>query len=678
MRFRIAIFSAILGVSTTAMGKTQTMSNNNSADGLHLNWLDTSVSPAENFFAYANGNWQKQNPIPPEYATWGSFNILQEKVQNIVHKMLIDASNDKKAAPGSIEQKVGDFYFSGMDETSINKLGVTPLEPEFNRINSIKNLADLQQVITHLQQIGVDALFGFTSMQDFKDSKEMIGAALQGGLGLPDRDYYLKEDKKFQKIREAYVQHMTKMFELLGDAPDKAAAQAATVMTIETTLAKASMSQTEQRDPQAIYHMMALQQLEKVTPNFSWTKYFTAIDQPAIKQINLAMPNFFKKMNEILQTVSIDDWKTYLRWHLIDAFAPYLSQPFVDQNFLMTAALTGTEKILPRWKRVVNTENGALGFAIGKLYVEKYFPPASKQAVLDILHNIRQALQQDLQTLSWMTPETRKAALKKLALMEERVGYPDKWRDYSKLKVDRGPYVLNVSRANEFLIKREQNKIGKPVDRTEWAMAPQTINAYYDPSMNNLNFPAGILQPPFFDPNAPAAVNYGAIGFVMGHEITHGFDDQGAKFDGHGNLNNWWTEADLKKFQAATTCIVDQFSKYKVDGDQAVQGNLVVGEATADLGGLTLAYHAFHNSKYYKDAKTIGSFTPDQQFFLSAAHVWASNIRPEQARNLVTTDPHPPMIYRVNGTLANMPEFQAAFAIPTNSPMVNVKRCVIW
>lgn len=380
----------------------------------------------------------------------------------------------------------------------------------------------------------------------------------------------------------------------------------------------------------------------------------------------------------MLAAIALEDWKIYLRWRLIDSFAPYLSQPFVDQNFKMVSAIGGAEKILPRWKRVVNTENGALGFAIGKLYVEKYFSPAEKQQVLEILQNIRTALREDLQTLGWMTPETRQAALKKLDLMEERVGYPEKWWDYSTLKIDRGPYVLNVIRANEFLIKRDLDKIGKPVDRTEWHMTPQTINAYYDPSMNNINLPAGILQPPFFDPKAPAAVNYGAIGFIIGHEITHGFDDKGALFDGHGNLKNWWTPEDLKKFQAATHCIAEQFSQYKVNGDLAVQGDLVVGEATADLGGLTLAYKAFQSSKAYKNAKTIEGFTPEQQFFLGSAHVWASNIRPEKARHLVTTDPHPPMVYRVNGTLANMPQFQLAFALEEGSPMVNKNRCTIW
>lgn len=677
IRSTIGIFTLLLGFSSTALSEPTTKETG-PVESLHLDWRDTSILPSENFFAYANGIWQKQNPIPPEYATWGSFNILQEKVQTIIHQMLITASTNNTAKPDSIEQKVGDFYFSGMDEAAINQAGIKPLQPELDRIKAIANLDDLQQVISHLQLIGVNALFGFGSMQDFANSKEMIGAAMQGGLGLPDRDYYLKDDKKFQQIRTAYVKHISKMFELLGDTPQQAASKAAIIMSIEMTLAKASMSQTAQRDPHAIYHMMDRQQLNQLTPNFSWPKYLTAMGQPTIKRLNLAMPEFFKTVNEQLKAVSLEDWKTYLTWHLIDGYASYLSKPFVDQNFSMVSTLTGTKKLLPRWKRVVNTENGALGFAIGKMYVDRYFPPASKQAALDILQGIRQALRKDLETLSWMTPATRKAALEKLALMEDRVGYPDKWWDYSTLHIVRNSYALNVMRANEFLVKRDLNKIGKPIDRSEWAMPPQTINAYYDPSMNNLNIPAGILQPPFFDPSAPAAVNYGSIGFVMGHEMTHGFDDQGAQFDGYGNLKNWWTPTDLKRFQAATNCIVEQFSQYKVDGDLSVQGKLVVGEATADLGGLTLAYHAFQASKYAKDAKTINGITPAQQFFLGTAHIWAANIRPEQARNLVTTDPHPPMQYRVNGTLANMPQFLAAFNIPTNSLMSNKQRCVIW
>ncbi|WP_419420375.1 M13 family metallopeptidase [Legionella sp. D16C41] len=648
-----------------------------SAQALRLNWLDKSIAPGENFFSYANGTWQKDNPIPPEYASWSTFNILQLGIQNKIHQMLIKAAADKQAVPGSIEQKIGDFYYSGMDIKAINELGFKPLQPFIDHINNIKNMASLQAVITELQLIGVDALFNFSSMTDYKNSKQMIAAALQGGLGLPDRDYYLKDDPKFKAIRDAYVKHIARLFELVGDEPAIAEREAMVVMDIETALAKVSMSQVQQRNIKATFNIKSRKQLEQLTPNFSWPTYFKALNLPNIQSINVAMPDFFIGMNNLLTKVSLDNWKIYLRWHLLDGFAPYLSQPFIDEDFHMTTVLSGAQKLLPRWKRVVNTESSLLGFAIGKLYVKEYFSEKSKVEVLAILHNIRQVLQTDLQTLSWMTPATRKAALEKLSLMEERVGYPNKWRDYSKLKIDRGPYVLNVIRGNQFLIKRDLNKIDKPVDRDEWGMTPQTINAYYDPSMNNINIPAGILQPPFFDPNAPAAVNYGSIGFVMGHEITHGFDDQGAQFDGHGNLKNWWSPEDLKRFQQATQCIIKQYSSYKVDG-LAVQGDLVVGEATADLGGVLLAYLAYHHSKDYQQAKTIAGFTPDQQFFLGVAHVWATNIRTEQLRNLLTTDPHPPAVYRVNGPLANIEQFAKTFNVSKPSPMINNDRCIIW
>ncbi|MFI4919308.1 MAG: M13 family metallopeptidase [Legionellales bacterium] len=676
--FKLGMITLSLLCSSTLQSESLNIKNNQYQNALHLNWLDTLIPPSQNFYAYADGTWQKNNPIPSEYASWGSFNIVNEKVQKIIHQMLTKAAQDTKAKPGSIAQKVGDFYFSGMDEANINRLGVTPLQAEFAHIDAVSTRADLQHEIAYLHHIGVDGFFDFNNMQDFKNSNEMIGVASQGGLGLPDRDYYLKDDVKFKRIREAYVAHIAKMFELLGDSSEKAALAAQQVMKIETKLATASMSQVDQRDPYAVYHMMTVAQLDEITPNFSWQQYLTARGQEKIQQLNLAMPAFFKFLDKLLQETSVADLKTYLRWHLLDSYAPYLSKPFVDENFKMIAVLTGTEKILPRWKRVVNTENAALGFAIGKMYVDDYFPPNSKKAALGILKNIRTVLRNDITTLSWMTPATRKAALHKLDLMEDRVGYPSKWWDYSSLKIDRGPYVKNVMRVNVFLNTRELNKIGKPIDRSEWEMTPQTINAYYDPSMNNLNIPAGILQAPFFDVNAPDSVNYGSIGFIMGHEMTHGFDDQGAKFDGHGNLKNWWTAGDLSKFKAATQCIVDQFSQYVVDDSLHVQGPLVVGEATADLGGITLAYRAFHRSKEYKNARTIDGMTPDQQFFLGVAHSWANNIRPQQLRNQVTTDPHPPAQYRVNGSLSNLPQFQAAFSIPDQSPMVNKKRCVIW
>jgi putative endopeptidase len=698
--------------------------------------MDSSVSPAQNFFEYADGNWRKNHPVPPAYSRWGVFNILHQRNQKIVRQIIKNAAK-ANAKPGSTTQKVGDFYTSGMNMARINKAGMKPLASEFKRIEAINNLGELQKEVARLQLMGVNAMFDFGSMQDFKNSSKQIGAASQGGLGLPNRDYYLKtgaackkgkpatgatgakaarakkatksvkstkqakpektvkaarsataakaayascvaQAKKFQQVRNAYTKHVAAMFVLLGDSKSKAATEAQTVMHIETNLAKASMSNVAMRNPHAIYHIKTLAQLNQETPNFSWKAYFKEMGIPNLKSANLSTPGFFKTLNGDLKSMSLPDWKAYLRWHLIDTYAPYLSQPFVNENFKMQQAITGSKKLRPRWQRVVGAENRALGFAVGKLYVKKEFPPSSKKAVQKILNNIRAALKNDLKTLSWMSPKTRKKALKKLSLMGERIGYPDKWRSYKKLHISKGPYVENVIAANKFLNRRDLNKIGKPVDRSEWYMTPQTVNAYYDPSMNNINFPAGILQPPFFDPNAPTAVNYGSVGFVMGHEMTHGFDDQGAQFDGHGNLKNWWTKKDLKNFHARTDCISNHFSNYTVDQGLHVQGHLITGEATADLGGLTLAWRAFHASKAYKNAKTIDGFTPDQQFFLGAAHVWASNIRAKTARLLVTVDPHPPAKYRVNGTVANMPQFQKAFHIPNNSPMVNKHRCVIW
>lgn len=665
-----------MGVNAESL---QTTSDPEGIQSLHLDWIDKDVNPGKDFFSYANGNWIKTHPVPAAYARWGIFEVLDEQNQNIIKGILENADRNEQNTPGSIQQKVGDFYYSGMDELAINNLGITPLQPEFDRINHINTLSDLQAEIAHLQLIGVNALFNFGQMQDFNNSEKVIGIAAQGGLGLPDRDYYLKNDKKFQQIREMYVSHMTRMFELLGDSAQTASVEAKTIMHIETMLAKISMSRVDQRDPHAVYHVMNLSQLQQVTPRFSWTQYFTDVGHPELKQINLAMPDFFKGMNLQLKNVSINEWKIYLRWHVVHSFAPFLSQSFVDENFSMVSALTGAKELLPRWKRVVNAENGMLGFAVGKLYVEKNFSPSSKKEAQAILKNIRKALSEDLRNINWMTPKTRSAALKKLDMMEERVGYPDIWRDYSALVINRGPYVLNVIRANEFLMKRDLNKIGKPVDKNEWDMLPQEVNAYYDPSMNRLNIPAGILQPPFFDPNAPAAVNYGAIGFVMGHEMTHGFDDQGAQFDGHGNLKNWWSKDDLTRFHEITQYIANQFSKYSVAGNAHVQGKLVMGEAIADLGGLTLAYRALHSSGIYKREHTINGFTPDQQFFLGAAHIWAANIRPEEAQRRVLTDPHPPALYRINGTLADMTQFRSAYKIAEqNTRMVNKDSRMIW
>jgi putative endopeptidase len=647
-------------------------------ESLHLDWMDFSVDPAQNFFNFANGRWIKDHSIPNAYSHWSTFNVLEERNQGII-KTILERESTKQHATEDDKQKVGDFYFSGMDEDMINKAGSSPLQPEFDRINTITTSMDLPKVIGHLQLIGVDAPFNFGQMQDYQDSSTVIGVAAQAGLGLPDRDYYLKEDVKFQQLRKIYQEHIANMFILLGDSRELSAIEAQKVLAIETEWAKASMPRAEQRIPSNIYHLKkGLAELNKETPNFNWADYFYSLGYPDIKNVNLAMPDFFKAFNSQITTLSVDEWKIYLRWQLISEYAPYLSAPFVNENFKMNSAISGSKELLPRWKRVIAAEDQALGFAVGKLYVAKAFPDSYKKKAQQILTDIRQILNDDLGTLSWMTPQTRAAALHKLNLMEERIGYPTQSRDYSALKVVRGPYILNILHANEFLKRHEFDKIGKPVDRNEWDMTPQTVNAYYDPSTNRINIPAGILQPPFFDPKAPASVNYGAIGFIMGHEMTHGFDDEGARFDGDGNLKNWWQAQDLQEFHTRTRAIAEQFSHYKI-AQMNVQGELVTGEAAADFGGLTLAYRAFHASDAYKkQAKKIAGFTPDQQFFLGAAHVWANNIRMDEARLRIITDPHPPAKYRVNGTLANMPEFQQAFNVPATSPMVNKDRLGIW
>ncbi len=648
--------------------------------GLHADWLDKSVDPSKDFFSYADGGWQKANPIPAEYPEWGIFDVLYKQNQEVLRKVVEDLAKQKQA-PGSDAQKVADFYAAGMDEAAIEKAGKQPIQPELDRIAAIKDIPGIEDEVARLHMMGVNVLFGFGQRQDLKDATKVIGTAGQGGLSLPDKDYYLKDDDRFKKGREAYAAHVTRMFKLLGEDDAKAASDSAVVLRMETALAQASMSRIDRRNPENTYHPTDMAGLKALTPDFAWDRYFKDVGHPELTGINVGMPEFFKTVDAQLKSAPLADWQTYLRWHLVHDAAPYLSKAFVDEDFSLQSALTGATALEPRWQRVLETEDGEIGFAMGKMYVQQAFPPASKQAVLDILHAIRGALKDDLSTLAWMSPATRAAAQKKLDLMEERIGYPDKWRDYSTLSIGRDSYLANVMASETFLQKRELDKIGKPVDKSEWSMTPPTVNAYYSSQRNNINFPAGILQPPFFDPKAPAAVNFGALGFVMGHEITHGFDDQGAQFDGLGNhldKPGWWTDADYAKFQAATDCISDHFSSYTVAGGAHVQGKLVTGEATADLGGLTLAYRAFHASAAYKQAKTIDGFTPDQQFFLGAAHVWAENVRPERQQQLVTVNPHPPGNYRVNGTLANMPQFQQAFGVADGSPMVNKDRCVIW
>ena len=642
--------------------------------------LDRTCKPCDDFYQFAAGGWIKNNPIPPEYPAWGSFITLTDKNQQALRVILDEASANKSAAPGSNEQKIGDFYASCMDTGAAEAQGLKPLAPDLAEIEAIHDVASLIDTGAHLQAQGASVLFGFGSDQDFKDSSKVIGEANQGGLGLPDRDYYTRDDDDSKKLREQYVEHVAKFFTLMGDSQEKAGAEAKTVLAIETSLAKASMTNVELRDPEKVYHKMSATDAQALTPHLSWQAYFQAIGSPKLTEINIGQPDFFKALDGMLTGVSLADWKAYYRWHLIDRSASLLSDPFVQESFNFNGRiLTGSKEIRPRWKRCSSAVDQQLGEALGQVYVQKYFPPAAKARALELVNNLIAALHDDLQTLPWMSPATRKAATEKLEAFTVKIGYPDKWRDYSALKIDRGSFVLNTLRGTQFKNARDLAKIGKPVDRGEWGMTPPRVDAYNDSQLNEIVFPAGILQPPFYDPQRDDAYNYGGIGAVIGHEITHGFDDQGAQFDLRGNLKNWWTPEDLKSFKDRGECIAKQFDGYEVEKGLHQNGKLVEGESIADLGGVTLAYAAFQKSLAGKTRETdANGFTPEQRFFLGYAGNWAVNFRPELARLQANSDPHPVPRFRANGPLSNMAEFAKAFGCKKGDAMVRENSCKIW
>jgi putative endopeptidase len=653
-----------------------------SEHGFDLANLDRSCAPCTDFNKFANGGWMAKNPIPAAYPSWGIGNEVMERNREILHQILEDAAKDTAAAPGSNQQKIGDYYGSCMDTTRIESEGLKPLQPEFDRIEKISDLPSLENEIAHLQSIGVHAGFIVDSTQDFKDSTQVTGEVDQGGLGMPDRDYYTREDEKSKQQRDEYEKHVAKMFELMGDGPTKAAAEAQTVMELETKLAQASQTNVERRDPQAVYHRMPQAELKTLSPNFPWEDYFSAVGLAGKGDVNVTAPAFFKEVSTLAASEPMANWKTYLRWHLINSAASSLSSPFVDEDFRFKGTiLTGTKENLPRWKRCVRNTDHALGEALGQAYVKKAFPPEAKARALGMVRNLEAALASDLGQLPWMSEATRQQALTKLQAITNKIGYPDKWRDYSALEIDRGPYVQNAFRAAKFEFNRDLNKVGKPVDRAEWGMTPPTVNAYYNPQLNEIVFPAGILQPPFFDFKADDALNYGGMGAIIGHEMTHGFDDEGSQFDAQGNLKNWWTPDDLKNFKARGECIAKQFDGYFVEDKLHENGKLVEGESIADLGGLVIAFAAFQKSLDGKSRPPeIDGFTPEQRFFLGYAQGWADNIRPEFARLLTNVDPHPLAQFRVNGPLSNLPTFAQAFQCKQDDPMVRPPsdRCAIW
>ena len=641
--------------------------------------LDKTCKPCDDFFQFAMGGWMKSNPIPPEYSTWGSFTVLADKNQQALRQIL-EAAEKSGAPAGSNKRKVGDFYTSCMDTSAIEAAGAKPVDATLQGVAEIKNTRELQTLAARLQQQGVGVLFRFTSNQDAKDSTQVIATALQGGLGLPDRDYYLRDDDKSKKLRDDYTKHVAKMLELLGDSADKTESEAATVLRIETSLAKASMSNVDLRDPIKTYHRMKIAEVQSLTPDFSWDSYLKLTGHPDVAEMNVAQPEFFKALDAQLTSTPLEDWKTYLRWHIVDSAAPALPEKFVNEDFdFRGRILTGAKQIQPRWKRCVQATDRNLGEALGQVYVQKYFPPEAKAHALEMVHNLIAALRDDLKTLPWMGPETRTQATAKLEAFAVKIGYPDKWRDYSAFKVDPSSYLQNLQRGSEFEFQRRLNKIGKPVDRTEWGMTPPTVNAYNNSSMNEIVFPAGIMQPPFYDPKADDAVNYGGMGAVIGHEITHGFDDHGSQFDAHGNLKNWWSPEDLKNFKERAQCVSDQFDGYVVDGDLHENGKLVLGESIADLGGLTISYAAYEKSLQGKPRPVDkDGFTPEQRFFLGWAQVWGANERLEFARLMANTNPHPLPRFRGNGPLSNMAEFAQAFGCKKGDAMVRAQVCKIW
>ena len=675
---RLAAIFLAAGALTVAL-PAAALASDADKPGFDVGLVDKTVKPCNDFFQFACGGWLAKNPIPPEYAIWGRFNELADRNQQTLKKILEAASGSKKR--DAIHQKIGDFYASCMDEAAAEAAGASPLVPEIERIAKIQDVAGLAGEIARLQPEGVGVLFRFDSTPDFDDARNMIAEADQGGLGLPDRDYYTKEDERSKKIRDQYVEHLEKMFALAGDSPEKAKAEAAAVMQIETELAKASMTRVERRDPKKRANRMDRKQLADLAPTFPWKEYFAAVGQPELASLNVASPQFFQGLDKQLQARDMDAWRSYLRWHLLNAAAPMLSSAFVNEEFRFNGTvLTGAQKLQPRWKRCVAATDRTLRDTLGRPYVEAVFGAQAKKRMNEMVQGLQDAMKADLSSISWMDDETKARAQAKLAAFGRKIGYPDKWVDYSSVKVERASWYANHVRAREFLSKRDLDKIGKPVDRAEWRMTPPTVNASYSPQRNEITFPAGILQPPFFDNALDDAPNYGGIGGVIGHEISHGFDDQGRQYDKDGNLKDWWSAESAKEFVRRASCVERQFSNYVTVEDVHVNGKLTLGENIGDLGGLKIAHAAFVKAQAGKKAAPIDGYTPDQRFFLGWAQVWCSNVRPEEARLRAATDPHAPSRFRVIGPLSNMPEFKSAFDCQDDAPMVRPAAdiCTVW
>jgi putative endopeptidase len=648
---------------------------------LDITSMDKSVDPCADLYHYACGGWQKKNPIPPDQTSWSVYAKLYQDNLNFLRGILEQAA---ATTPGrdKVTQEIGDFYAACMDESAVEKRGISPIQPDLAAIARLKSTRQMPTLIAQLQLVyGRSILFAAGSTQDPDNSEQVIAELDQGGLGLPDRDYYTKDDAKSKETRARYLLHVQKVFELAGDDAKTAQRNADTVMRIETLLAKASLTRVERRDPYKLKHKMKIAELDQLAPNFDWAAYYREARYPNFDILNVDTPDFFKEVNARLASEPLKGWKTYLRFHVVDSASPYLSAAFVQENFdFYRSYLRGAKEQQPRWKRCVSYTDHNLDDALGQAYVAKVFPPELKQSALGMVVRIEDAMGQRIQALDWMSPETKQQALTKLHGIRNKIGYPDKWRDYSSIEITHDDFDANIRGTTAFESHRQINKIGKPVDRGEWLIPAPTVDAYYDAQMNDINFPAGVLQPPLYDAKMDDAPNYGNTGGTIGHELTHAFDDEGSQFDAKGNLRNWWTKEDREKFDARTKCVADQYAKYVVVDDVHINSQLTLGEDVADLGGEILAYMAWQAATKDKSLQPIDGLTPEQRFFIGFAQWDCANERPEDLRVRAATDPHSPAVDRINGVVVNMPEFQRAFGCREGQPMVKPpdKVCKVW
>lgn len=642
--------------------------------------MDKSADPCVDFYQYSCGGWTKQNPIPPDQAAWSVYAKLHQDNLRFLWGILDDLSK-KTAGRTPTQQKIGDFFGACMNEHAVEKLGASPLKPALDEIAALKSKKQLAALLAHehLTNATSGLLFNFGSDQDFANSNDVIAFATAGGLGLPDRDYYTKTDTKSEELRQKYLAHVTKMLELIGDPPAAARREAAAIMRIETALAKASLTRVEQRDPHNLFHKIDRKQLQALTPGFDWNTYLKDVNIPAADTFNVTEPKFYQALDQQIERNSLDDLKAYLRWHVASANANYLSSKFVQENFdFNLRTLRGVQQIQPRWKRCVGLVDRMLGEALGQEFVNRAFSQEMKSRTVEMTQQIEKAMEEDINQLTWMGPETKRQALEKLHSVVNKVGYPEKWRDYSSVQVRPNDFLGNVQRAIGFEAHRELNKIGKPLDRGEWGMTPPTVNAYYNPQMNDINFPAGVLEPPLYDIKLDDAPNYGNTGSTIGHELTHGFDDEGRQFDAKGNLRDWWTSQDSEQFEKRAQCVVDQYAQYMIVDDIKINSKLTEGEDVADLGGTILAYTAWKEATQGRHLEDRDGFTPEQRFFIGFAQWACENNRPENLRVSAITNPHSPGKYRINGVVINMPEFQQAFGCKAGQPMVRENRCRVW